>query len=87
MCVWRERWSVGLLQVLGLVVSPGAYVISEWNHLKFIVHPASYVNAERVIGCQVDSASVIELLMFQIGRMIDTMGCVVEWTVLIVCQN
>ena len=75
MYVGRERWSVRLLQVLGLLVSPGAYVISEWNHLKFIVHPASYVNAERFINCRVDSAAVIELLMFQIDRMIDTLGC------------
>ena len=39
MYVGRERWSVGLLQVLARVVSPGAYVLSEWNHLKYIVHP------------------------------------------------
>ena len=44
------RGSVGLvvlLQVLGLVVSPGAYVISKCDHLKYIVHPDSYANAKR----------------------------------------
>ena len=34
----EERRGGGRLQALGLVVSSGAHDVSEWNHLKFIVH-------------------------------------------------
>ena len=34
----EERRGDGRLQALGLVVSPGTHDVSEWNHLKFIVH-------------------------------------------------
>ena len=49
----EERRGDGRLQALGLVVSPGTHDVSEWNHLKFIVHLFP-VLMQRCLGCLQD---------------------------------